>query len=354
MGFLSAPRSIASVVLLASAALAQVHPGSMFSLDVNYDPIPHVAQIWTSSGYTLYGINIAKDADGYITSISTGTPSPMDRSMDQYVSTGSRNGNVYTAKTLKKARDSTTFQPWRKETWSGPKGRDTLIEWQDSTASGWTNMARKRIYRSGDLIDSIASWGWIDGAWKLYECTHYRHTGTRRDSALSWKSDVAGRKLVAKQTLFHGTDLDSIQGWSNSDTETGVVFRVMQRYAIVNGAGGKTASFTQQQWSNSKQTWNPGLGIVFSTQPLSIDRRIPSHAGWSIARSGDRIRVEAQAESGRWEWRSPDGATANSGRWEGASFDVPLPVANAGLGILVLVPQSGTPYARTIPLLGRD
>jgi hypothetical protein len=324
----------------ATATQAQVHPGSMFSIDLSYMPIAHRAQTWTASGYLVYNIQIERDQAGYITSMETFTPPPMDRSMDQYRTVGSRVDGVYSARTWKKAKDSTEFRLWRREVWNTDAKMDTLIIWEDSSAAGWTPVARKRMFHTDGRLDSITSHNWTAGSWVLQARDLYFHSSDQRDSVLSYTLEASVWKLTGKQVLFHGTDLDSMHGWA-WDYEKNAL-GLAQRYAITNGAAGRTASFTQQKWSSSKSRWESGLGIVFSEQPLGIQLR-------TRGSSSDRIRATSQgleitvADQGStmWELQAPEGRRIASGSFQGDRARITLPAGAEGIRILVLSDTHG-------------
>lgn len=334
-------RTLAFLLLIgATAAQAQVHPASLFSIDLNYMPIGHRAQTWTSAGYVVYNIQIARDEAGYITSLETSTPPPMDRSMDQYRSEGRRAEGVYTARTWKKAKDSTEYRLWRREVWNADATMDTSITWEDSSAAGWTPVARKRMFHTEGRLDSIANLTWIAGEWVLQgRDIHYTSTG-RRDSVLSYVLEGSSWKLTGKQVLFHGADLDSMHGWSWDYDKNAI--SLAQRYAITNGAGGRTASFTQQKWSSSKSRWESGLGIVFSEQPLGIEVRTRGTGADRIrATSGGLdITVEDPRPTG-WELLAPEGRRLGSGVFEGKRARITLPAGSEGIRILVLSDARG-------------
>ncbi len=330
-----------ALVVGAAAPQTQVHPGSMYSIDLSYMPIPHLAQTWTASGYLVYNIQIARDQAGYITSLETSTPPPMDKSMDQYRTVGSRVEGVYSARTWKKAKDSTEYRLWRREVWNADAKMDTVITWEDSSATGWTPVARKRMYHTDGRLDSIGNQTWTAGSWVLQGRDLYFNTADRRDSVHSYVLDGTDWKLTGKQVLFHGTDLDSLHGWAWDYDKNAI--SLAQRYAITNGAGGLTASFTQQKWSSSKSRWESGLGIVFSAQPLGIGAR---HHGAStdrirVTRSGLEIAVAGKGKT-RWEWITPGGQRLGSGSFEGDRGLIAVPEASTGVGLLVLSRQDGS------------
>lgn len=334
-------RTLAFALLIsATAAQAQVHPASMYSIDLNYMPIGHRGQTWTSSGYLVYNIQIARDDAGYITSLETSTPPPMDRSMDQYRSEGRRAEGVYTAVTWKKPKDSTEFRPWRREVWNSDAKMDTAITWEDSSATGWISVSRKRLFHTEGRLDSIANLTWTGGEWVLQSRDIYFTSTDRRDSVLSYVLEGSAWKLMGKQVLFHGSDLDSIHGWA-WDYEKNAI-SLAQRYAISNGAAGKTASFTQQKWSSSKSRWESGLGIVFSEQPLGTERRTRGSGTDRIrATSGGLdITVEDPGSTG-WELLAPEGRRIGNGTFAGNRARISLPAGSEGIRILVLSDSHG-------------
>jgi hypothetical protein len=277
----------------------------------------------------------------------------MDKSMEQYRTVGGRADGVYTAHTWRKPRDSSEYRPWRREVWNGDAKMDTLVAWEDSSATGWTPVASKRIYHTEGRVDSIHGRNWSGGAWQLQERTIHFNTGDRRDSVLTYTmATTADWNLTNKQVLFHSADLDSIHGWGWNYDQNQVTLG--QRYAITNGAGGRTASFTQQKWESGRSRWESGLGIAFSAQPLGIGVR-------DHGTNTDRIRMTptgleiAVADNGttRWSWLSAEGRQLGSGSFQGDRGLVAVPEAATGVGLLVLSGPSGTRRGHMVVLPSR-
>lgn len=259
-----------AIVLLGITIKAQVSPGSLHSIVLNYDAVAHNHQVWTAQGYHIYDVTMSKDANGYITSFSTKTTGLMAENMDQYKGTGSKNGNVYTALSYKQNKKETTWHNWRNETWYSDGTKDTAIIFQDSANGGWVNSEKHIMNYNGNDFTGGVNYRWTNGAWVASSKDIVTYVNGKRSKYVKYTwTNNEWKPAGDSAQYFYSTKLDSIQNWIMDYQTSKLVLR--SRYSIVCDANGKTTSFTQLQWSNSKNKWEGGAGMVFSTLTNSVN-----------------------------------------------------------------------------------
>ncbi len=259
---------------LALFAQAQIHPGSLSSWPMFYNaPANHTKEVWTIMGYAYYTVDITRDANNYVTGITTATQLPF--TADQYTCIGSKTGNVYTA-TTKKNHNAGAFKDWRRDTWQSDGTNDTLIMWDDydTISSTWKNVSTNSMtYSAGLLQMSIGrTWNTSTSSWLNSAKNVVTYVSGKKDKINNFKWDIPTSAWVDGgyiQYFYTGNKLDSMQEW-NKDLVTSIT-SLKSRYIITSDVNNKTASFAQWTWKSSTSVWEVGISISFTGGSTGIN-----------------------------------------------------------------------------------
>lgn len=267
--------NLVSVLFTACFALyvkAQITPSTIMLSSINYDaPITHTKEVWSTMGYTLYNIDITRDANNYITNITTSTPPPLTQ--DQSKTTGTRAGNVYTAITQKN-HNGGAFENAKRETWESDGTHDTCIwmEVWNTTTSSWDKSQRNVFTYSGSNLESITTYFWnTTSGWNLSTKNVWTFVGGKmdRNDGSAWNSTTSAWEPNGYFKYFYtGNKMDSMQQWSKDMTTSAIYLQY--RFAITPDANNKTSSFTQMKWKGSAGIWENSLTISYSNGSTGV------------------------------------------------------------------------------------
>ncbi len=261
---------------------AQIHPASIWSMTNFYNaPANHTKEVWTIMTYNYYNITIARDANNYITGCSSSTtPGPL--SPDQYQTTGSKVGNVYTATSQRSVKGG-AYKEWRRDTWKSDGSNDTLIMWEDydTLTSTWKNVQRQTLTYSGGLIQTMIGYTWNSSTsvWDKFQKNEVVYSSGKmtRINSFTWNSSTSAWTDNGNiQYFFTGNKLDSMQEWK-LDMATSTT-TLKYRYIITSDANNKTAAFQQLQYQGSKGVWENSINIAFTNGSSGFDNLNPMEA----------------------------------------------------------------------------
>ena len=264
-------------------AQAQIHPASLWNNTFIYNAVPHVNETWTASGYTLYNITMVKDANGYITSIQTSSPPPFNTSVDQYQSTGSRTGTVFTASTQKQLKNTTAWFNWRKETWQGDGTKDTAVMWQDSINGAWTYVVKHVLHYTGTDMDLSTDYTWSNSTWNLSSKMVLTYISGKKDKLTNydWKTATSSWLQTGYVQYYYSTKLDSLLSWK-TDPVTAANTISQKYYFTTDASSGKTKTLTAYDWDATNSAWKTGISIAFVAGTPDVT---------SISQNSEKVKV---------------------------------------------------------------